>query len=201
MAANSRSQIISLSKTRQVVRYTAYENYYLFFKFIVATFDSICNPLLYEDFYKYLENETTENWCWDSESINKEQGFFGAYRKFDRIIAFSVMFQSITRLQKRNQGIYQAFCMIDKVLSDLWDMQSNIDTEFKVWFTFAVNMTKSVGVEPSLPRTARCWSRYRNNVPGENSETCHRRSIVIPVMNDLITNFQDRMSDRNHTEI
>ena len=70
-----------------------------------------------------------------------------------------------------------------------------------MWFTFAVNMTKSVGVEPSLPRTARCWSRYRNNVPGEDSETCHRRSIVIPAMNDLITNFQDQMSGRNHTEI
>ena len=208
MAASSRSQVISLSKTRRVVRYKAYESYYLFFKFIVATFDSICNPLLYEDFYKYLENETTENWCWDSESINKEQGFFGVSRKFDRNIAFLVMFHGleptkplITRLQKRNQGIYQAYCIIDKVLSDLWDIQSNIDTEFKVWFTFAVNMTKSVGVEPSLPRTARCWSRYRNNVPGEDSELCHRRSIVIPVMNDLITNFQDQMSGRNHTEI
>ena len=52
--------------------------------------------------------------------------------------------------------------MIDKVLSDLRDIQSNIDTESKVWFTFAVNMSKSVGVEPSLLRTA----RYRNNVPG-----------------------------------
>ena len=84
---------------------------------------------MYEDFYKYLENETTENWCWDSESINKEQGFFGVSPKFDRNIAFSVMFHGleptkplITRLQKRNQGIYQAYCIIDKVLNDLWDI-------------------------------------------------------------------------------
>ena len=91
--------------------------------------------------------------------------------------------------------------MIDKVLSKLWDIQSNIDTEFKVWFTFAVDMAKSVVVEPSFPWTARCWSRYRNKVPGEDSETYYRRSIAIPVMNDAITNFQDRMSDRNHTEI
>ena len=26
-------------------------------------------------------------------------------------------------------------------------------------------------------------------------------SIATPIMNDLITNFQDRLSDRNHTEI
>ena len=86
-------------------------------------------------------------------------------------------------------------------MSDLRGIQSNIDNEFKVWFSFAVDMAKSVGVEPSLSRTARYWSRYRNNVPGEDSETYYRRSVAIPVMNDVVTNFQDRMSDRNHTEI
>ena len=160
-----------------VERYKAYENYYLLFKFIVATFDSICNPHLYEDFYKYLENETIENWCWDSKSINKAQCLFAVCRTFDHIIAFSVLFHGleptkplVTKLQKRNQDIYQAYCMIDKVLSDLQGIQSNIDTEFKVWFTFAVDMAKSVDAEPSLTRTARCWSRYRNNFPGEDSE-------------------------------
>ena len=71
VAASSRSHVIGLFKPRWVERYKAYENYYLLFKFIVATFDSICNPYLYKDFYKYLENETIENWCWDSESTNK----------------------------------------------------------------------------------------------------------------------------------
>ena len=86
-------------------------------------------------------------------------------------------------------------------MSDLLGIQSNINTEFKVWFTFAVDMAKSVGVEPSVPRTARCWRRYPNNVPGEDSETYYRRSIAILVMNDLTTNFQGRMSDRSRTEI
>ena len=67
--------------------------------------------------------------------------------------------------------------------------------------TFAADMAISVGVEPNLPRTARCWSRYRNNAQGEDSETYYRRSIAISVMNDLITNLQDGMSARNHTEI
>ena len=70
-----------------------------------------------------------------------------------------------------------------------------------MWFTFAIDMAKSLGVEPSLLRTARCWSRYHNNVPGEDSETYYQRSIAISVINDLIRNFQDRMSDRNHTNI
>ena len=32
----------------------------------------------------------------------------------------------VTKLQKRNQDIYQAYCMIDKVLSDLGDTFNQI---------------------------------------------------------------------------
>ena len=64
-------------------------------------------------------------------------------------------------------------------------------------FTFAADMTKSVGVESRLPRKARCWNSYRNNVQGEDNKTYYRCSIAIPV----ITYFQDRISDRNQTEI
>ena len=102
----------------------------------------------------------------------------------------------ITKLHKRNEDVYQAYYMIDKGI-DLRDIQSNIDTEFKVQFTFAVDMAKSVGVETSLPSTARCCRRYGNNIPGEDSETYNQDSIAIPVMNDLIINFQDQVSDRN----
>ena len=107
----------------------------------------------------------------------------------------------VTKLHKRNEDVYQAYYMIDKALSDLRDIQSNIDTEFKVQFTFAVDMAKSVDLETSLPSTARCCRRYSNNIPGEDSETYYQDSIAIPVMNDLIINFQDQVSDRNHTEI
>ena len=93
----------------------------------------------------------------------------------------------ITKLHKRNEDVYQAYYMIDKGI-DLRDIQSNIDTEFKVQFTFAVDMAKSVGVETSLPSTARCCRRYGNNIPGEDSETYNQDSIAIPVMNDLIIN-------------
>ena len=137
MATSSRSHVKGLSKIRWVDRYEAYENYYLLFKFIVATFDFICNPHLYEVFYTYLKNETIKNWCWDSESINKTKGLFAVCCKFEHIVAFSVLFHGleptkplVTKLQKRNEDIYQAYCMTDKVLIDLWGIQSNTDTQF-----------------------------------------------------------------------
>ena len=83
-----------------------------------------------------MENETNQNWCWDSESIKKVRGLFAVCRKFEHIIAFSVLFHClepsktlITKLQKWNQDIYQAYCVTDNVLSDLRDIQSNIYTE------------------------------------------------------------------------
>ena len=61
-------------------------------------------------------------------------------------------------------------------------------------------MLNTVGAEPRLSMTAKCWSHFRNNISGENCETYYRRSISIPVLNDLIANLQDQNFDRNHTE-
>ena len=52
-------------------------------------------PLVIHICTKYLENETIENWCWDSESINKAQALLAACRKFDHIIAFTVLFHGL----------------------------------------------------------------------------------------------------------
>ena len=45
-----RRDIIDLSKARSVERYWAYENYYLLHKSVIATFESIFMPHLYNEF-------------------------------------------------------------------------------------------------------------------------------------------------------
>ena len=90
--------------------------------------------------------------------------------------------------------------MIDQVLNDLKKTKTNITEEFKLWFQFAVDMAKSVGVSPSVPRIAKCWSQFRNNAPSADHESYYRRAIAIPLMNALITNLGDCMEERNHTE-
>ena len=87
--------VIGLPEKRWVERYKLYKNYFFLFKFIVATFDSICNPHLYKDFYKYLKNETIKNWYWGSESINKVQSLFAICRKFYHILAYAVLFHDL----------------------------------------------------------------------------------------------------------
>ena len=62
-------------------------------------------------------------------------------------------------------------------------------------------MAASVGVDAEKPKTAKCWSRFKDNVPSTDCESYYRRSITISVMDNLINNLKDRMADRKHTEI
>ena len=62
-------------------------------------------------------------------------------------------------------------------------------------------MAASVGVDPEKPRNAKCWSRFRDNIPSTDCESNYRRSIAISVMDNLINNLEDRMADRKHIEI
>ena len=62
-------------------------------------------------------------------------------------------------------------------------------------------MAASVGVESEKPRAAKYWSRFRDNVPSTDCESYYRWSVAVHVMANLINNLEDRMIDRNHTEI
>ena len=171
ISESDRKHVIGLTKTRSVERHKAYDNYYILCKFVISTFESICNKSLYEDFLELLEREIKKTW-----SRNKK--FYAACRRFDPLIAFSVLCNGsepikplITKLQRRNQDINQAYHMIDQVLKNLEEIKNNVTEEFKLWFQFSIDMAASVGVSPSVPRIAKCWSRFRNNVPSEDNES------------------------------
>ena len=75
---------------------------------------------MYSEFYEHLETEINEKWSWDRETQNKAQGLCTACRRFDCLVAFTVLFNGLeplnpleTKLQNRNQDIYQAYHMID----------------------------------------------------------------------------------------
>ena len=178
VSETNRTHIIRLSKTRWVERHKAYDNYFMLYKFVVSAFKSIVDIKLYQDFYADLETEINEKWYQDQESQSKVEVLFSSCRRFDRPVAFAVLFNGleplkplVTKLQKRNQDIYHAYHMIDQVISDLNDTKRDIENEFKRWFKFAIDMAASVGVDPEKPRTAKCWSRFRDNVPSTDCES------------------------------
>ena len=54
--------------------------------------------------------------------------------------------------------------MSGQVISDLKVTKRDVKNEFKAWFKFTTDITVSVSVDTEKPRTAKCWSCFRDNV-------------------------------------
>ena len=124
------------------------------------------------------------------------------------LIAFSVLFHGLDpvkplakKLQKRNQDIYAAYHLIDEVADQVESLRKNVDAEFTDWYEMAKEMAEKVGVGPSMPRLAPCWSRFRNNVENDGPFTYYKRDVAIPVMEALHSHLVAQMKDRNHVEL
>ena len=91
--------------------------------------------------------------------------------------------------------------MINQVVDQLKAFRDHIDQEFSEWFTFAVEMGEKVGVGPSTPRLAPCWSRFRNNVPNDSPCDYFKKAIGIPVIDSLVNHLVEQMKDRQLVEL
>ena len=81
----------------------------------------------------YLKDSFNEKQAWDAESKVKSQGLLVATCSFERILAFSVVFNGleplkpfVTKFKKQNQDIYMAYSMTNLAISDLKRCRENI---------------------------------------------------------------------------
>ena len=75
---SNKKHVIRLAKTRWVERHDANKNYYILYRFVVATFELISGPTLYQKFYMELEEKHKQKWSWDKETVSKAHGLFAA---------------------------------------------------------------------------------------------------------------------------
>ena len=73
--------------------------------------------------------------------------------RFEELIAFSILFNGleplkplIIKLQIRNSDIYEAYQMIDRVITDVKHLRENVDHEFDHWYELARKMIVAVVV-------------------------------------------------------
>ena len=203
-----RKDIASLARTRWVERHRAFESYYMLYRANVAVMESIFKPQLYREFYDILRNDFQEDWAWDSETKTKAQGMYSSCTTFAHIVSFITTMNGmeplrslVKKLQGRNQDIFQAYHMIDSVIENLCMKRENVEKEFAEWYEQAVKMAQSVSVEPNKPRTAKCWSRFRDNVESDGIEEYFRRSVAVPFLDSITTQLKSRLADRNHVEL
>lgn len=89
----------------------------------------------------YTKDDIVENWSWDRETRVKYQGLVKCLKSTEYIIAFLVANNFLemvkrlaSKLQKRDQDIFQVYTMIDNVINDINETRQNIDDEFKEIF-------------------------------------------------------------------
>ena len=121
----------------------------MLYRFAVATFESIYSKSLYQKFYMELEEKQKEKWSQVKETVSKAQGLFATCQRFDRLVNFAVLYNEleplkplVTKLQKGNQDIYQAYQMIDQVNTNLRETKDNVDEGFHHWYEMACEMAK-----------------------------------------------------------
>ena len=68
--------------------------------------------------------------------------------------------------------------MTDSILRELKNYRDDIDNEFQHWYYFAVRICKDVGIEPGLPRLAKCWGRYRPYVENDGTISNYKRTVA-----------------------
>ena len=62
-------------------------------------------------------------------------------------------------------------------------------------------MAHWVDVQSSVPRLAKSWSRFKSNVENDGPKSYYKRAIGVPFLDDISSQLQDRLQDRNHIDI
>jgi len=69
------------------------------------------------------------SFTWDRETKTKAQGLLANLKTFGFIFTFL-----ITKLQKKDQDVFQAYSMIDDTIKAVARVRSNIEEECHEWF-------------------------------------------------------------------
>ena len=94
-----------------------------------------------------------------------------------------------------------AYNMTDLVISDLKCYRENIDEKLKAWYNLATTIAQSVDVQTSVPQLAEGWNRFRSNVENGGPKSYHKRAVAVPFPDDMNSQLQDRLQDRNHLDV
>lgn len=118
---SSHSKLPGLCKTRWVERHTCYAVFHEMYEVLVTFLDAILSP---QDYPELASQEG--NWNWDTDTRLKAQGLKASLSSFQTIATFIITknvldeVKSIaSKLQKREQDIYDAYSMISDVIESI----------------------------------------------------------------------------------
>ena len=150
---------------------------------------------------EYPELAQTIEWSWDAETTTKANGIFTLLQSFKTVLTFVILNNTLdyvkslaSKLQQRDMDIYLALKMIDEVISNIHALRSNIDETFDVWYKQAQILADTIGSVDETPRRTKA-QRFRANVPAaESPQEYYNRSVLIPFIDELLQQLNDRFS-------
>lgn len=199
---SSHSKLPGLCKTRWVERHTCFEVFLEMYEAVVTFLDAIISPHEYPD----LASQDG-NWNWDRDTKVKAQGLKASLSSFQTIAVFIITKNVLdevkvisSKLQKREQDVYDAYKMITTVIENINSTRNNIDTIFDLWYGEVLTLGEHVGVTESVPRKT-SLQRNRTNVPSDTPCDYYKRAIAIPLLDSLYSQMKERFSaERSHAQ-
>ena len=142
------------------------------------------NPSGYYDIYEAVALTGS----WDQETRTKAQGLLTILTSSRAIIAFITtknvlenVRPMVSKLQKRDLDIYQAYSMIDQTRERMITTRQEIEEEYSVWYKDATRLATFLGTSISAPGTPRSSRQMqRANAPSTSSREHYLRNLAIP---------------------
>ena len=105
-----------------------------------------------------------------------------------------------SKLQKRDQDIFEAYMMADEVIGNIKSVRKNIDSDFQVWYKQILDLAEKLGIVEARPRKTSSILRNRSNIPSCSPIDHYKKSVAIPLLDSLTIQMQDQFSDEDrHT--
>ena len=148
-----------MCKTRWVERHNTFTAILELYPYLVKTWNQICYPC-HDDSKIYPDGN---NWKWDSESRNSENGLKHTLTNFEHIVVFMLskeLLEPIIRplaecLQGRLQEVYFGFKKIREIIQHYQTIREEVDIEHDRIYRKALDLSKQVDSEERMPRIIR----------------------------------------------
>ncbi len=99
-------------------------------------------------------------------------------------------------LQTSNIEFNEAFTYIDSIINRIQSKRDSADEYFSEIYQQATDICIEFNIEMKKPRIVGKQST-RNNVPAESTEIYFRTAMMIPFLDHVINNLNERFNDKN----
>lgn len=172
-------------------RHTCLESFLELYEFIVICLNAMVMP------HEYPEVQQ-QNWQWDRDSVTRAQGMVSSLQKFQNIVAFITLKNSLdylkglaARLQKIDQEVCEAYRMVDQVIKQIETVRKEVDEHYRLWYDEVKELAAVVGSTEEKPRTTK-HQRHRANAPASTIKEYFKTNVVIPFLADVAEQLKNR---------